>query len=461
MRKSTKFSPEVRERAVRMVLEHQGEHASQWAAIGSIAAKIGCTAETLRALGAPGGARPGPAAAGLTTRGARADQGAGARGARAAPGQRDPAQGVGVFCPGGARPPVQAMMAFIDEHRDAYGVEPICKVLPIAPSTYYAHAARQRRPGNALVPGRSARRRCASRSGASGRRTSRSTASRKVWRQLRREGIARGPLHGRAADAAAWACGAWCAARRVRTTISDPAAPCPLRSGATGSSGRQRPNAAVGLGLHLRRDLAGLRVRGLRHRRLRPAHRRLAGVSARCARTSCSMRWSRRCTTRPSERRRAVHHTDRGSQYVVDPLHRAPGRGRHRALGRQRRRQLRQRAGRDDQRPVQGRGDPPPGPWRTREAVEFATLEWVAGSTTGACSSRSATSRPPRPKQLLSPTGRAGHGRPDSNQPASGKPGAVQLLGRRQQRRRPQAPQARRRGSTWRTQSTEEGGIFR
>jgi len=47
-KKSVSFSPEVRDRAVRMVLEHAGEHGLQWTAIGSIAAKIGCTAETLR-----------------------------------------------------------------------------------------------------------------------------------------------------------------------------------------------------------------------------------------------------------------------------------------------------------------------------------------------------------------------------------------------------------------------------
>src|SRR3954464_13049877 len=45
---SNRYSPEVRERAVRMVQEHGPEHASQWAAIASIASKIGCTGETLR-----------------------------------------------------------------------------------------------------------------------------------------------------------------------------------------------------------------------------------------------------------------------------------------------------------------------------------------------------------------------------------------------------------------------------
>jgi transposase len=45
---SNRFSPEVRQRAVRMVLDHGSDHASQWAAIGSIAGKIGCTPETLR-----------------------------------------------------------------------------------------------------------------------------------------------------------------------------------------------------------------------------------------------------------------------------------------------------------------------------------------------------------------------------------------------------------------------------
>src|SRR5512143_4155720 len=119
---------------------------------------------------------------------AGANQSVGARGAGTAPGQRDSAPGIGLFCPGGARPPVQAMKAFIDQYRDVYGVEPICKVLPIAPSTYRLHAARQADPDR-----RSAR----------AKRDERLReqipqvwndnfqvyGARKVWRQLRRDGV--------------------------------------------------------------------------------------------------------------------------------------------------------------------------------------------------------------------------------------------------------------------------------
>jgi transposase-like protein len=58
-----KYAPEVREHAVRMVLEHRGEYATEWSAIGSIASKIGCTGETLRGwvrqAERGGGIRPG------------------------------------------------------------------------------------------------------------------------------------------------------------------------------------------------------------------------------------------------------------------------------------------------------------------------------------------------------------------------------------------------------------------
>jgi putative transposase len=118
------------------------------------------------------------------------------------------------------------MIAFIDDHRGAYGVEPICKVLPIAPSTYHAHVAKRIDPSRLSARAQrdavlkiEVHRVFEENFGVYG--------GRKVWRQLRREGfdVARctverlmrsmglqGVIRG----------------KPVRTTISDKSAPCPL-----------------------------------------------------------------------------------------------------------------------------------------------------------------------------------------------------------------------------------------
>ena len=81
------------------------------------------------------------------------------------------------------------MIAFIDDHREVYGVEPICKVLPIAPSTYRVHAARRTNPDN-----RPARARRDAALKVEIQRVFDENFQvygvRKVWRQLGREGIA-------------------------------------------------------------------------------------------------------------------------------------------------------------------------------------------------------------------------------------------------------------------------------
>ena len=79
------------------------------------------------------------------------------------------------------------MIAFIDEHRAIYGVEPICRVLPIAPSTYRLHAVRQRDPS--LLPDRARRDLVLMEEIERVFETNYSVyGARKVWRQLRREG---------------------------------------------------------------------------------------------------------------------------------------------------------------------------------------------------------------------------------------------------------------------------------
>src|SRR3954453_1961447 len=136
--------------AIPTLEEEDGVRPPRRARLASGRDQLDCRQDRLGArdsarLGSPSRARSGPARRPDHGR-ARAHPGAGARSARAAPSQRDPAQGERVWGDGGPRPPFQAMIAFIDEHRAVYGVEPICRVLPIAPSTYHAHAARRADP---------------------------------------------------------------------------------------------------------------------------------------------------------------------------------------------------------------------------------------------------------------------------------------------------------------------------
>ncbi|EOW7690660.1 IS3 family transposase, partial [Escherichia coli] len=188
MTKNTRFSPEVRQRAVRMVLESQGEYDSQWATICSIAPKIGCTPETLRVWVRQHERDTGGGDGGLTT----------AERQRLKELERENRelrrsndilrQASAYFCEGGVRPPLEKMMPLLDKLREQYGVGPLCSELHIAPSTYY-HCQQQRHHPDK----RSAR---AQRDDWLKKEIQRVYDEnhkvygvRKVWRQLLREGI--------------------------------------------------------------------------------------------------------------------------------------------------------------------------------------------------------------------------------------------------------------------------------
>ncbi|WP_409049521.1 IS3 family transposase [Escherichia coli] len=143
MTKNTRFSPEVRQRAIRMVLESQDEYDSQWATICSIAPKIGCTPETLRVWVRQHERDTGSGDGGLTT----------AERQRLKELERENRelrrsndilrQASAYFCEGGVRPPLEKIMPLLDKLREQYGVGPVCSELHIAPSTYY-HCQQQR-----------------------------------------------------------------------------------------------------------------------------------------------------------------------------------------------------------------------------------------------------------------------------------------------------------------------------
>jgi transposase InsO family protein len=118
------------------------------------------------------------------------------------------------------------MIAFIDDHRDVYGVEPICRVLPIAPSTYHVHAARRIDPARAPARVHRDAELC-EKIGRIFEENFGVYGARKVWHQLRREGetVARCTVERlmRAMGLQGVRRG-----KTVKTTVSDPAASCPL-----------------------------------------------------------------------------------------------------------------------------------------------------------------------------------------------------------------------------------------
>ncbi|WP_374409539.1 IS3 family transposase [Hydrogenophaga sp.] len=374
MSKSNKFSPEVRERAVRMVQEHRGEYPSLWAAIESIAPKIGCVPQTLnewvKRAEVDAGVREG-----VTTSEAQ----------RVKDLEREVKElrraneilklASAFFAPGGARPPAQVLKDFIDKHRDTFGVEPLCKVLQIAPSAYRRHAALLREP----------HRRC--------ERALRDEqlmpqiqrvwqanmqvyGADKVWRQLGREGGSvarctverlmrklglRGVMRGKV----------------MRTTVGDAKAPCPLDR-VNRQFRAERPNQLwVSDFTYVSTWQGWLYVAFV----VDVFARRIVGW-----RVSSSMRTDfvldaleQALYARQPERDGSlVCHSDRGSQYVsiryterlaeagIEPSVGSKGDSYDNALaetinGLYKAELIHRRA-----------------PWKTKEAVEFATLEWVS-----------------------------------------------------------------------------------
>ena len=266
------------------------------------------------------------------------------------------------------------MIGFINDHRKTYGVEPICRVLPIAPSTYHAHAAQRRDP--------SLRAKRAQQDEALSIEVKRVFTEnfavyggRKVWRQLLREGISvarctvarlmrqmglAGVVRG----------------KPIRTTFSDKATPCPLDH-VHRQFHAPAPNhlwlsdftyvatwtgfvyVAFVIDAYARR-IVGWRVS-------RTAH---AGFVLDALEQALHAR-------KPVRNGKLIHHSDRGSQYVsikyterlaaagIEPSVGSVGDSYDNALaetinGLYKAELIHRR-----------------GPWRSFEAVEFATLEWV------------------------------------------------------------------------------------
>jgi transposase InsO family protein len=266
------------------------------------------------------------------------------------------------------------MIAFIDDHREAYGVEPICKMLPIAPSTYHDHAAKRRDPSKLSTR--------AQRDFALKPEIARVFAenfevygARKVWRQMMREGhgVARCTVERLMAELGLQGV---IRGKTVRTTVPDKAAPCPLDH-VNRQFHAPAPNrlwlsdftyvstwsgfvyVAFIIDAYARR-IVGWRVS-------RTAH---AAFVLDALEQALHAR-------RPVRKTGLVHHSDRGSQYVsiryterlaeagIEPSVGSVGDSYDNALAET-------INGLYKAEVIHRRG-----PWRSFEAVEFATLTWV------------------------------------------------------------------------------------
>jgi putative transposase len=135
-----KYPAELRERAIRLVFEIRTESGEQRGAISKVANQLGLNIETLRKWVNQAEIDEGPRL-GLSGDERRHMRELEKENRRAAPGERD-TEVSSDFLRGGARPPTAEVTAYIDAHRERFGVEPICKTLQFAPSTYYDHKSR-------------------------------------------------------------------------------------------------------------------------------------------------------------------------------------------------------------------------------------------------------------------------------------------------------------------------------
>jgi putative transposase len=266
------------------------------------------------------------------------------------------------------------MIGFIDDQRQAYGVEPICKVLPIAPSTYHAHVASRRDPARLSERAR--------RDGVLKTEIDRVFKDnfgvygvRKVWRQMKREGFDVGRCTVARLMKAQGLQGV-IRGRPVRTTVSDKAAPCPLDL-VNRQFWAPRPNVlwlsdftyvATWQGfVYVAFVIDAYARRIVGWRASRTAH---AGFVLDALEQALHDR-------KPVQRGGLVHHSDRGVQYVsikyterlaeagIEPSVGSIGDSYDNALAET-------INGLYKAEVIHRRG-----PWRSFEAVEFATLEWV------------------------------------------------------------------------------------